>query len=1742
MMLTKGAIGNLINRYNAVLKKCSLMNTFGSLALAAMLVLSGVSGAGAAITDTGMIWGDLTVGEAYSPTSASVWIDGTKPGTGNLGNVTINAAVTPNGYFVVGNGDVVVGDKGSIKLDSSDVFWVSQGDLTVANKGTLSLDGSGSLHVAGNVDIQEGGTLTLNGAGNNQIDVGKNLTVAGTLERNGGGAVKVAGTLSAKELKVNHGSVTAGIATVEGSITIGGQGNSGSLTLGQLKAKDVTVGDKYAGTLTLGKAGSTAITEHSTTNSTKGISIVNGTLALQGSNTIAGGVKLGGTSSATLSSSSGNNTVDTVTVSGSNNTITVAQGGTLNLGTVNADGHLDINGAGITKVDEFTIKSGMTIIKNGTVQLDSTKLTTEGLGKLMVVVGGTAHFSNGGTFAMGAAGAMTFEGDKVDVTGGTLRVDGALTLKGGNSITVNTGGSASTDVFQGNIIANSLTTTKTDGTGVDLTIDVGKVQLVGKDVSGNLFTGANSSNKITVDTNGKLVLGATKDLGLQSGSFGGTINEISGAGTVQFGHGNFTVNNFSANALFKDDTGWSNKETPNTVTLGSDASVAYDGGGKLTLGEGWFTVSNGLTATNGAIKIAVETGKTGGYVGTITLGSSGSLTTGAGHEGVYTITELVVNGGGTVDISSGKVVTDTLSLRGGVTLGTSGTGTWEIGSISGSGAGGSTFKTASGSTLLIGGDVSLAYSSKTQFTSGSDTYNLENEGTFGTIGSLTFEATAGKMITIGEISAGAGNYTGSYIAGTVVSNEDNTTLTIAGGEKLTVLGDGKKFFTKVDSITVGSSGDGTLALGGVGTSYGGKYEGTITLGNGGNKGTLEFNGGTIELSTVVVAADAQADYVFNKGTTNLTINTGASESNLKAGINLNGADQTVTLKNNAIATVNGGINVTTGTVNLAGGTLNNDITLDNATIDKAKIDVATNTKNTVKSITVASGGTVALAADSTLVVNSNLDLSKALLKMTAGTATDKTTTLAVNGTLTTGAVRDMFASGAGNFYIAGGAGSATVAATGLWKVVDTDGTTAAAIDLADDSNNVNLVIATAGIKASDFNIGIGDTVTLQGKGGDITLTGTDAVLDVKGTLNVGDATVTSAWKTDKVTVSQAGSGAAGALNVNNGSLTVNTLDLSKGTITVGTAGDDKIAATSGKLFVTEFTKPTADNGSAFNITKGAAYFGTVNADFTAAANKVQAETKAVAMLAVNKAVDFSNVDMVVGTKLQHDGLFTNNTGNIEFGADSVTLIGYDAAQSGFAITTNGDVFIDKGAKLELYRDGGLQVGDNYKILQTSAGGKIGNLWEASNVLSSQRLLTLMLSEGHNEVSGTITAGNAETGFGNKLDSDLIHLLQNMVASSGVDVASENYGLRFLSRSSDRNFIADDAKAAATIEGGAKIAFAGAAPQMAMNLANNAGALSGLRNSLSAAPQGAAVALNDEGLVAHEGLSAGDGMQNGFGLWVMPTYQNQQGFGLESGNFDTGYKSNAAGVILGADYTFNDMFRVGAQFNVGGGYAESTGDFNSTNNRFKYWGLGLYAGYQYENIGVTADFGYSKNHNEMEQNLPDGMQMANLKADAQSDTITAGLRGEYKFATEAMDIVPHLGVRMTNTHLGSFDVKSDKHTIFKADDVNATVWTFPVGVTLSKDIETGNGWTIKPSLDLAVIPAAGDIEAKQDINVVGVSGTAQLESSIMDAISYQGSLGLSAKNDNGVSVGINYTVQAGAHTTDQGVQATLRYDF
>ncbi|MDR2745308.1 MAG: autotransporter outer membrane beta-barrel domain-containing protein, partial [Desulfovibrio sp.] len=274
--------------------------------------------------------------------------------------------------------------------------------------------------------------------------------------------------------------------------------------------------------------------------------------------------------------------------------------------------------------------------------------------------------------------------------------------------------------------------------------------------------------------------------------------------------------------------------------------------------------------------------------------------------------------------------------------------------------------------------------------------------------------------------------------------------------------------------------------------------------------------------------------------------------------------------------------------------------------------------------------------------------------------------------------------------------------------------------------------------------------------------------------------------------------------------------------------------------------------------------------------------------------------------------------------------------------------------------------------------------------------------------------------------------------------------------------------------------------------------------------------------------------------IIPLYQNSNAWNVEAGHFDMNWHGGLGGVALGADYTLESALRLGIAFNIGGGYATGRGDLADTENRFNFWGLGAYAGWSDGAFGLTADINYTSTFNDVEQDVPPAMGMRNLKADIPAHALSAGLRGEYKIRTDFLDIIPHIGVRYMNLAMDGYDVKGGG-TVLEGERISQDIWTFPVGLAFSKNIETGNGWFFKPGLDLAVIPAAGDIEAKTSVRFTGTGSRAELESRVMDYVSYMGGIGLDFGNQN-VSFGLNYNIQLSEHATAHGVFGTFRYEF
>lgn len=472
----------------------------------------------------------------------------------------------------------------------------------------------------------------------------------------------------------------------------------------------------------------------------------------------------------------------------------------------------------------------------------------------------------------------------------------------------------------------------------------------------------------------------------------------------------------------------------------------------------------------------------------------------------------------------------------------------------------------------------------------------------------------------------------------------------------------------------------------------------------------------------------------------------------------------------------------------------------------------------------------------------------------------------------------------------------------------------------------------------------------------------------------------------------------------------------------------------------------------------------------------------------------------------------------------------------------GDAKIEAGAKLLIT---GAQTGETYVVLgdgfdkdniefvkdETGAD----TAWQGTNLLSDNPLVSLERGNDGTVTGEAVSASQVFTG----LDSELVSVIDSANLAHQIGV-SEQYinngekGTQFLSRAVKMAANGRAADAATTIESAARIAFAGAVPQMT-KMASDA-ATNAVVNRLGFAnPADGAQAINAEGKIV-------DRNTTGFALWIAPLWQNQHGWGMEAGNLDYGFNGNLGGVSLGADYTFENAIRAGITFNIGGGYAETSGgDLNNTQNNMNFWGLGAYAGWNYENFAVMADVSYTRTWNQLEQDLDPAMGMGDLEADVQASAISAGLRAEYKLETSVLDIIPHVGVRYMSLNTWGYDVDANGGTVMEGDGFHQDIWTFPVGVTFSKDFTLDSGWFFKPSVDFSVIPAAGDIKAKEDVRFTGIPAVAEMETQMMDYFTWQGGVGLELGNDN-MSIGVNYTLQAGQHTTGHGVFGSFRYEF
>ena len=490
-----------------------------------------------------------------------------------------------------------------------------------------------------------------------------------------------------------------------------------------------------------------------------------------------------------------------------------------------------------------------------------------------------------------------------------------------------------------------------------------------------------------------------------------------------------------------------------------------------------------------------------------------------------------------------------------------------------------------------------------------------------------------------------------------------------------------------------------------------------------------------------------------------------------------------------------------------------------------------------------------------------------------------------------------------------------------------------------------------------------------------------------------------------------------------------------------------------------------------------------------------------------------------------DGSFTSSSapavsgGEARFAGDSLLITDASTERDGSAAlsgtgSSGSSLTVESGAKL--YISGG-RDGDTLTVTSAFPDTNVASdAWKGDNLTLDSALLTVTSAE---------TQGDSYVVRLRAADTPLPDPAKD-TAKDGIDTESPYPGVRFISRAYSRAY---GAPGNATVEGAERLPVLGSVPQLTLAANRAAGSAVTERTSL-ASPGGDISSMT----------ALSPDSRRTWSLWVLPLYQSINHYGLDAGSLDADTSGSLGGITVGADCTFDSTRRLGADLSGGGGWAEGSGDFNRTTNNMNFWGSGLYGGWTRGAFGLSADVHFTSSFNSLKQELPSAMRMADLEADITARALSAGIRAEYRFSAGDVRIIPHAGVRYTNLTVDGYDADSGG-TVLEGDGFSQDLVFFPAGIALEMPLETESGWRFLPRADFAVVPAAGDIRAREDVRWTGLGKSYSVSTQDMDQVSYTAQAGIGCGKDN-FSVSVNYALQAGFTTEGHSVFAELRWEF
>ena len=939
-----------------------------------------------------------------------------------LFNVASGSNATAD-FLVAGGmtqGAITKNGTGKLLFNNTAVGTTRISDINI-NQGTMEFGGTSTLNQAAGFVFANNGTLAWNSTANQTLS--NNITGTGSLVKSNTSTLTLSGnnsytgtsTLNGGTISISHAN---GLGTT-GNITFGG----GGLQYGASITTDLSSRFKNSASAILINTNSNNVTFASAVDSTNSGGLTKngtGTLTLSGNNTYTGPTTIGaGTLEIGASSrlGAGNYTQNIV------NNGTFIYSGTSNQtlsGIISGTGSLIQNGVGST----LTINSSSTFSGAKTINAGTLRLAAPGT---VTIYGGnsTVNINNGSTLQLGFVAGMAnnppLTGLIVNIDssgGGTVALDGINGLvQSSAGVTFNTNGGA-----QNSLISMNSGGINDQGGNRPVLFNVASGSNATADF---LVAGGMTQGAITKNGTGKLLfnntaVGTTRisDININQGTmeFGGTSTLNQAAGFVFANNGTLAWNSTANQTLSNNITGTGSLVKSNTSTLTLSGNNTYSGA---------TTVNAGTLAVSGNISSSAVTVNSGGVISAgsaaaVTKFNAASLTLSADSGYAFTIGNISGGTAGTAGTDYDQIATSgaltfnntlsnpfTVYLNGTPTNWSStGNYTWNImsgSSISGfssanffantSGFGSSLDAGSAWTFGTSGGNLTLTYnvSAVPTWSGGTGTWStgftpgLSNDanmlftgaggnatndiasGTFNSIGTLTFNSTAGSY-TLAANSGSAGNGSSLAIGNSIVNNSANaqTINTDLSFAAIRIIN------TASGNISVGGVISGAGALSKSGSS-------TLTLsGNNTYSGGTTLSAGTISVTNAnglgngSVTAAANTKLFLAPSTGNMTI----ANAITLAGGGLGSIEVSGTVTTTGLITLTGGTDFRGSSLIIGGGITsanNSALSLNPTTTVNSTISIGTG-DFTISSATTRINTAGNTFGNTTINFNGNLTL------------------------------------------------------------------------------------------------------------------------------------------------------------------------------------------------------------------------------------------------------------------------------------------------------------------------------------------------------------------------------------------------------------------------------------------------------------------------------------------------------------------------------------------------------------------------------------------------------------------------------------------------------------------------------------------------------------------------------------------------------------------------------------------------